>query len=134
MSEPNEPNSTDFERRARAVLEAGTDRLDGRVRSKLTQARYAALAALEPPATRAAWSRWMPAGAVAATVLVAFVALVNRSPDPNLAPTADRLTAFDDLEILADGDEFEFADLSDDYAFYEWASVVAEESTDAIGT
>jgi hypothetical protein len=45
MSPVNEP-LTDFERNARRVLEESVARLDGRTRSRLNQARHAALEAV----------------------------------------------------------------------------------------
>ena len=39
----------DFEKRTRALLEESVTRIDGRIRSRLNQARHAALAELERP-------------------------------------------------------------------------------------
>ena len=57
--------SQDFEKRAQEVLQESVSRLDGRTRSRLTQARHAALAQLEKPA-RLRWRSYVPAGAAAA--------------------------------------------------------------------
>src|SRR5579859_1403437 len=74
-------NEEMFERQTRKLLEDSVLRIDGRVRSRLNQARHAAI---EEAARRPSWlrrfflmtpaARMMPtAGAVAAAVLVAFV-------------------------------------------------------------
>src|SRR3984957_406689 len=64
---------SEFERRTRALLLQSADQLPGAVRSRLTQARHAALAARSqrgPFITR----RWMPLGAaVAAGIAVLIV-------------------------------------------------------------
>jgi len=44
-----------LERRARELLESSTERLDGRVRSRLTQARFAAVEEARRARHRSAW-------------------------------------------------------------------------------
>ena len=84
MSPAPEPLTT-FERNARTVLEESVRRIDARTRSRLNQARHAALEA----AQHAPHGRWrsftlMPAaGAAAAAVLVA-VTLWHRNPGGEL--------------------------------------------------
>ncbi len=103
-----------FERRTREVLEESVTRLDGRTRSRLTQARHAALAQGAKP--RQAWWRVaLPAGATAAAVLA--VVMLNRPPLP-----ADTGSAVEDIELLADADAPDFEDDSEDLEFYEWAA------------
>ena len=63
---------TDFEKRTQEVLEESAARLDGHTRSRLTQARHAALAQLEQPA-RHWWRSYVPAGAAAAVAVLAVV-------------------------------------------------------------
>ena len=109
MSDP-----TDFEKRTREVLDESAGRLDGRTRSRLTQARHAALAQLEQP-VRHWWRGFVPAGAAAA---VAVLAVVMRSPNPPGEPTAP----VDDMELLADADAPDFVDDAEDPEFYEWAA------------
>jgi hypothetical protein len=105
---------TDFEKRTREILDESADRLDGRTRSRLTQARYAALAQLEQPA-RHWWRGFVPAGAAAA---VAVLAVVLWSPNPPGQPAAP----VDDMELLADADAPDFVDGGEDLEFYEWAA------------
>jgi hypothetical protein len=109
MTEP-----TEFEKRAREVLEESAGRLDGRTRSRLTQARHAALAQLDQPA-RHWWRSYVPAGAAAA---VAVLAVVMWSPAPPAQPAAP----VDDMELLADADAPDFVNDGEDLEFYEWAA------------
>jgi hypothetical protein len=114
----------DFERNARAVLEHSVSRIDGRTRSRLNQARQAALAAVGAP--RRAWWRsfaLMPAaGAVAAAVLVS-VLLWHRQPAGSEGPVPDgqHVTA-EDMELLADKDGLELMEGGGGDGFYEWAA------------
>lgn len=107
---------TDFEKRTREVLEESAGRLDGRTRSRLTQARHAALAKLEQPG-RARWRSYMPAGAAAAAAVLGVVMwsgpFKHGTPDPS---------PVEDMELLADGDAPDFADDGVDLEFYEWAA------------
>jgi anti-sigma-K factor RskA len=109
--------SQDFEKRAQEVLQESVSRLDGRTRSRLTQARHAALAQLEKPA-RQWWRSYVPAGAAAAAAVLAVMIYAGR-PDGGLPLTAS--AAVDDAEILADVDAPEFEE-GDDVEFYEWAA------------
>ncbi|HXS29551.1 MAG TPA: hypothetical protein VN755_01855, partial [Steroidobacteraceae bacterium] len=71
MSKDNDP--TEFERRASAVLRDSADGLDGATRSRLTQARHAALSQLgQGSGWRGAWLI-VPGGAAAAAVLMALL-------------------------------------------------------------
>jgi len=105
---------TEFEKRTREVLDESAGRLDGRTRSRLTQARHAALAQLEQPA-RHWWRGFVPAGAAAA---VAVLAVIMWSPTPPGTPAAP----VDDMELLADADAPDFVDDGEDLEFYEWAA------------
>jgi hypothetical protein len=106
---------TEFEKRSRAILEESSGRLDGRMLSRLTQARHAALDQLQKPA-RASWWRWsVPAGAAAAAVL-SVVIWVGRPP------SVEGPTSVDDFELLTDADAPDFVDDGEDVEFYEWAS------------
>jgi hypothetical protein len=104
---------TDFEKRTREVLEESNARLDGRTRSRLTQARHAALAQLERPA-RHWWRAYVPAGAAAAVAVLA-VAMWPGSIQPVASPV-------EDMEILADSEAPDFVEDGDDLEFYEWAA------------
>ncbi len=121
MSGRTDPH-TEFERRTRAALEDSVLRIDGRIRSRLNQARHAAL----EEATRARagfWRRFtlMPAaGAVAAAVMVAFVLWPH---SPQLETTEGGRANVEDMDLLADGDGLDLVSEESDGggAFYEWA-------------
>lgn len=116
-------NPTPFEKRAQEVLEESTARLDGRTLSRLTQARHAALAQLEKPAHQW-WRSWMPAGAATAAAVLAVMIWTGPGVDPKsqLAAVNGTGSAFEDIDLLADGDAPDFVSDTDDVDFYEWAS------------
>jgi ferric-dicitrate binding protein FerR (iron transport regulator) len=112
----------EFEQHARALLEDGVLRIDGRVRSRLNQARHAAI---EEAARRPSfWRRFslMPAAsAVAAAALIAFV-LWPHSHHQGESIIQGGHAAVEDLDLLADGDALDLvSDETDGGAFYEWA-------------
>jgi hypothetical protein len=111
--------NSEFEQRTRELLEESAGRLDGRTRSRLTQARHAALAQLEKPA-RGAWQSYFPAGAGAAAIL-AVVFWMAQSPDqPGAVPGTGG--ALEDIDLLADADAPDFVVDGEDLEFYEWAA------------
>ena len=123
----------EFEQHARALLEDSVLRIDGRIRSRLNQARHAAV---EQAARRPSlWRRFslMPAvSAVAAAVLVAFV-LWPHSHQGDLISEGGHERA-EDLDLLADGDALDLvSDETDGGAFYEWA-VDQSDSNETSGT
>ncbi|MGH8189251.1 MAG: hypothetical protein ACREUC_22030 [Steroidobacteraceae bacterium] len=102
----------DLERKATALFDESVERLDGRTRSRLTQARNRAVDELRSGAVRRRWLRG-PTGLAAAMVVGAAVMLwagVSRNPVPGAIP-------LDDLEIVADADDLE---LLQDVEFYAW--------------
>jgi negative regulator of sigma E activity len=111
--------SQDFEKRSQEVLEESVARLDGRTRSRLTQARHAALAQLERPA-RQWWRSYVPAGAAAAAVLAVMLYVRPGSVvDPR---GAQNPSTVEDMDILADAEAPDFTEDTDEVEFYEWAS------------
>jgi hypothetical protein len=118
-----------FEDRSRALFNDSVDGIDFAMRSRLTQARHAAVeAAFARP--RPWFFRvgvWTPAaGVTAAAVLGAFLWM---SPMGQHAVTvADGQPNLEDLEIVASSDEGS-ADtldmLQDDIEFYDWADKAA---------
>jgi hypothetical protein len=125
-----EVDISEFERRTRALLMESADQLPGAVRSRLTQARHAALAA--HPANRQSSvsmaRRWMPAGAVAGLVLALFVALAphgTSTSTPHLA-----MASLEDIDMLYDSDALPLnGDQDVDFDFYEWAADEASGAT-----
>lgn len=114
----------EFEKRSHDVLRAGADGLDAHIRSRLTQARFAAVEEARKSRSGFAWRTWVPAGSLAAAALLAIV-LWNARPaeDPATAPLSAStapgvVSPMDDLELLAAADGFEL--LEEDLEFYVW--------------
>jgi hypothetical protein len=120
MSPLNEP-LTEFERNARVLLEESVSRIDGRTRSRLNQARHAALEAAGTPRRVWWWRSYtlMPTAGVAAAVLVALV-LWHREPAVE-SPVLEGQHAVEDIDLLADSEGLELMD-GWDGPFYEWAT------------
>ena len=122
MNENDTRHETEFERRTRTALQESVSSLDAATRSRLTQARHAALEAAAP---RRAWfapRALVPAGALAVAVLASIIVLDQRGESP--LRNADG-GAFADMELLADTDAFDLAE-EDDYEFIEWAAAMNE--------
>ncbi len=133
--------TTDFEHRLQALLEESVQRVGGRARSRLTQARHAALAEAARssrwrPLRALVWSRprllWMPtAGAMAAAVLVAFVVWPHA---PQGYPAVEATpTNVEDLDLVADREGMDLMQ-SGDGQFYEWAMAQADDGDQPAGT
>ena len=113
----------EFEQRARALLEESVTRVNGHVRSRLNQARHAAVAEASRGRRSFFWSRFalMPAtGAVAAAVLVAFV-LWPHSHQSESPVIEGGHPSIEDIDLLADSDALDLVSEGSDGAFYEWA-------------
>jgi len=123
MGDNTEGGSSEFERRTRALLLQSAEELPGTVRSRLTQARYAALAARPtrlPPFAR----RWVPVGAAIAAVLALLIVYVPAGRGPLESPLAN--AGLEDIELLSDTDAVPLnGDQDVDYDFYEWAAAEA---------
>jgi len=124
---------TDFERLSRQALEESVLRIDGRVRSRLNQARQAAVEAASTR-RRPLFSRFFTlvptAGAAAAAVLVTMV-LWHRGPQTELPVVVDSVHPAEDLDLLADGEGLDLVQDGDGSgSFYEWAT----EQTEAGGS
>jgi hypothetical protein len=109
----------EFEKRTQEVLEESTGRLDGRTRSRLTQARHAALAQLERPA-RSIWRSYVPAGSAAAVAILGVVLWSGRAVEEHRVVAG--ASPVEDIELLADADASDFVDDGEDLEFYEWAA------------
>jgi negative regulator of sigma E activity len=116
---------TDFERRARVALEESVLRIDGRVRSRLNQARQAAVEATVSR-RRPLFSRFftlVPTASAAAAALLVAVFLVHRGPQTELPQVSDP-SGVTDLDLLADSDGLDLVEEGGDGSgsFYEWAA------------
>jgi len=123
-----------FEQRARQLLRESVEALPAHTRSRLTRARYAALAA-RPSWYSGPLRRWVPASAgalAAATLAVLFLVGPSGENPVNVLASAGP----EDLEMLADSDGVQLGRDDDvDYDFYEWAASEAKGgSAPSIGT
>jgi hypothetical protein len=118
-----------LEERSRTLFHASVDNLDMRMRSRLNQARQAALAAVASERRRP-WFTRMPVltsagGFAAAAVLGAALWFGNPVSHEHIAPTE---STFEDLDLVASTDESagDAMDmLQDDVDFYDWAEKAA---------
>jgi hypothetical protein len=126
----NEQPRDSFEQRAQALFDDSVEGLDFAMRSRLTQARNAAIEAAS--ASRRPWFFRMgvltpAAGVTAAAILGVFLWL--GSPLGHHAVTvADGQSNFEDLELVASADEGSgdaMDMLQDDIEFYDWADKAA---------
>jgi anti-sigma-K factor RskA len=124
MSPMNEP-LTEFERNARVVLEESLSRIDARTRSRLNQARHAALeaAAVHRPTWWRSLTLMPTAGAAAAALLVAVVLWHHQLSGE--APLLEAQHAAEDMDLLADSEALELLD-GWDGPFYEWATAQSD--------
>jgi anti-sigma-K factor RskA len=115
---------TDFELRSRLVLEESVLRIDGRVRSRLNQARQAAVEAAAAKRRPMFWRFFTlvpTAGAAVAALLVAMV-LWHRVPDGE-PPVVVADTHLGDLDLVADAEGLDLVQDGDGSgSFYEWAA------------
>jgi hypothetical protein len=112
-------SAEDLERRSRELYEESIDAIDMRTRSRLTQARHAALAAADGAASRPRWLSLAPVYGAAAALVLGVAIWMHHSPSDKLNAMADGRSSIEDLEMVASNDQLEF--LQDDPEFYEWA-------------
>ena len=121
----------EFENQARAVLAESVTRIDSRIRSRLNQARQAAIAEVSRPSRRPRFLLMPAAGAVAAAVIVAMV-LWQHPRELGLPANDGGQVAAEDLDLIADGDGLDMVEDSDG-AFYEWAAAQADAGVETSG-
>jgi hypothetical protein len=114
-------DESEFEARARAALAARVDSVDGQTRSRLNQARQAALAELAAQRQTRAFrvpGLWLPGGVLATAAVLALAVWVAR-PNSGPATTFAEATPLEDAEILSSSDGPEL--YAEDADFYDWA-------------
>jgi len=119
---------TDFERRSREVLEESVLRIDGRVRSRLNQARQAAVEAASTGRRPFYWrfATMVPTAAAAAAALV-VVMFIFHHRGPQVDPPLANVESPRDLDLLADGEGLDLVQDGDGSgSFYEWAADQSE--------
>ena len=118
-----------FEERSRALFHDSVDGLDFALRSRLTQARKAAVDAAS--AGRRPWfSRigvWTPAAGVTAAAILGVFLWVGSPSGQHAVTVADGQPNLEDLDIVASSEESGDAMdmLQDDIEFYDWADKAA---------
>ena len=118
-----------FERHAKQTFDRSVRGLDSATRSRLAQARRAALEHVDERGAGRGWT-WSlaPAGAVAASVLAVVLVLWQSDPRPEVGLQP---TAFQDMEILLGEDGFPIEMLDEEIEFYAWLEEQPELSTPA---
>jgi len=131
-----EPNAS-FEERSRALFQDSVEGLDYALRSRLTQARNAAIEAAA--AKRRPWFTRLgvlaPAGVTAAAVL-GTVLWLGSPLGQHAATVSDGQPNLEDLELVASSDEGAGDALDmvqDDIEFYDWADKAANSGSAASG-
>jgi hypothetical protein len=128
---PEDEELERFEKRTRALLEESVARIDARTRSRLNQARHAALEAAARPRRTALWRSlgFAPAAGVMAALALALVLWAPR-PGQMLPGAEGPPSAVEDLDLVADGETFDLIQ-QDDGSFYEWAVAQADAGPEA---
>jgi hypothetical protein len=120
-----------FEYRSRELFRESVEGLDMRVRSRLTQARHAALDAAGKAARRPGFLPmrvWTPAAGLSAAVLLAAALWFGAPLGNHSMPAAETQPGLEDLDIVAasdggSGDALEM--LQNDLDFYDFADKAA---------
>jgi anti-sigma-K factor RskA len=137
MSPVNEPMTgtgeepvTEFERNARRVLAESVTRIDARTRSRLNQARHAALEAVGTR-RRSFWRSYtlMPTAGAATAALLLAVVLWQRQP---MSDTPGLEAHTEDMELVADSEALDLMD-NWDGSFYEWAAAQSDGNAESEG-
>ena len=116
-----------LEERARALLAQDIARIDARTRSRLNQARHAALEGLQP--RRGVWRsrRLMPVTGAITAAAVAIVLLLHGSggtqPSPSLSASSQ--SSLEVLDMLTSDESMSLME-NYDHGFYEWAAAQSE--------
>lgn len=123
----NERSQQSLEERSRALFENSVEKIDMRVRSRLTQARHAALEAASSRRVGYRVSWWTPAAGLTAAAVLG-VALWVGSPSTQHPVSLADAQSIEDLDLLASsegsGDTIDM--LQDDIDFYDFADKAAE--------
>lgn len=131
------PPQSGLEVRSRLILEEGLSRIDAGTRSRLNQARQAAVAAAARPSLLARFlgpmgrQALMPAGAAAVAVLVA-VFVLSGGHQLTTAVADSPAGALDVLDLVTDEDAMNLME-DNDSSFYEWAAAQSDGTGQSAG-
>jgi hypothetical protein len=123
--------SESFEERSRALFHDSVESVDFAMRSRLTQARHAAVEAAAATRRRPWFSRLgflTPAAGVTAAAVLGVFLWVGSPLGHHAATVADGQPNLEDLDIVASSDEGSgdaMDMLQDDVEFYDWANKAA---------
>ena len=119
------------ELRARELFGESIEQLDARTRSRLNQARHAALEEFERGRHSTRWRRWVSAGALVSLGLigVVFWARPAMSPDAQLQISGE--TATEAVELVLAGEDLDL--VIDGLDFYLWLEESALPETEELG-
>jgi hypothetical protein len=119
-----------LEMRSRALFQDSVDGLDMRIRSRLTQARSAALEAAQNNRRPwlFGWKMWAPAAGVTAAAILGLGLWIGSPIGHQAATLANVQSGLEDLDLVAatdegSGDAMEM--LQDDIDFYDFADKAA---------
>jgi hypothetical protein len=125
----NEQSRDSFEERSRALFQDSVEGLDYSIRSRLTQARSAALeAAAHPRSWFLRRSVWTPAAGVTAAAVLGMALWMGTPLGHQGAGVADARPNLEDLDLVASSDEGSgdaVEMLQDDIDFYAFADSAA---------
>jgi hypothetical protein len=125
----SEQDNEAFEMRSRALFQDSVDGLDMRIRSRLTQARSAALEAADGRRPWLfGWKMWAPAAGVTAAAILGLGLWIGSPIGHQTATLADVQSNFEDLDLVASSDEGStdaMEMLQDDIDFYDFADKAA---------
>jgi hypothetical protein len=113
VSSSSEQERGRLEQRARMLFDESVEQLDAHTRSKLTQARHAALGELSRARPWQRWQIWAPAGGLVAAAIVAVA--IGFGPGGDASRQA--AVPLEDLDIVADAENL---DLLQEVEFYSW--------------
>jgi hypothetical protein len=120
-SKPELEQPLELEKRVQSLLQTRAEQLDGATRSRLTQARYAALGAIKEQSRMPKWYWLAPATAAATAMMVVFVT----SQQPTTDPQVVAIEPVDEMEIVTAEDSLEFYR---NVEFYAWLADMDEET------
>lgn len=127
----------EFERNARAMFDASIESLDARTLSRLNHARHRAVeaAATASRPARRAWAHWIPAVALAASVVLASLLLLRGQvlePPSNETAQLPVIPEAEAVEWLAAGEDLELV-AEAELDFYTWVAATDSSATEGLG-